>query len=186
MPSSTRNSTTASSKQYEQLSALFVLQAAINESCKKRSQIKYASLDNGGYNSSLTDIQRLQYKLAQTCHTDKGGNTMTALVLLQGDAGNIEILFTSNRRKEDEMQAIQKYLYELLDYVSANPEKLARKPLEKRVLWRILENCFNRVDGYLSALSTAIKLCIDDCDFLQGTTIPGLALYFHAPYPILD
>jgi hypothetical protein len=121
--------------------------------------VKYASPDHG-WEDSLTDFQKWLCALAQISHTERGGNTITALVCLLGLNGAAEILFTSNNRKEGELESTKKFLEELLGYVVTNPDKLQPKPLEKQILWRITEANFRKVNDYLVTLLAALEECM--------------------------
>lgn len=102
-------------------------------------------------------------KLALACDTRKGTDTITALVTLVGDAGQPVITLTSNYRREHEFREIGKFLQDLLHYAEANPDNLNLKPLQKQVLWRIMESCHNKMDGYLTKLIEILPPCIKDC-----------------------
>ena len=148
-----------------QLSYLCILLTAINETCKVIAGVAYGS---GGSKSdnALTEFQVFLGKLSQVCDSQKGGNTVTALVCLRAD-NSPQYLFCSNYRKTAELEQTRVYLSNLLQYVGLNPDNLQPRPLQKQVLWRILEFNFQKVEFYLETLITAIAGCIGDCE-LRG------------------
>ncbi|KAK2018752.1 hypothetical protein LZ32DRAFT_653523 [Colletotrichum eremochloae] len=133
------------------LSSLF---GAVNESCRKMNNVTYSSGDSQG-DRVLSPLQAFLCKLAQVCDTEKGGDTITALVALKTDNGP-EYLFASNSRKEAELEITRKFLADLLDFVGRNPVGLAEKALKKQVLWRILEFDFPRVDFYVKQIVASV------------------------------
>lgn len=144
-----------------QLAHLCVLQAAANWACKVRSDVKYASRDSV-WDQSLNDFQKFLCKLAQVCHSEKGGKTMTALACLLDVNGGGNFVFTSNLRKEPELESTKKFLEELLGYVASNPQKLEPKAFQRQILWRCLRFGFAKVDGYLTTLTIMLEKCIED------------------------
>lgn len=98
----------------ERLSHLCLLLVAINEACKKRERIAYIP-GKGAKDKTLTEFQKFLNKLAMICDTRKGdhGATVTALVCLSGIHGP-EYIFTSNFRKEAELEETKSFLSDLL------------------------------------------------------------------------
>lgn len=169
MPSQTSFNASVEEK-LAQLQHLCVLLAAANEACKVRSDVKYASgTADADKSKSLPDFQRFLCKLAQICDTQKGGKTITGLVCLRSPQG-AEYLISSNQRKDTELQQTTEYLSGLLNYIATNPEDLKPKPLQKQVLWRILERNFDRLVIYLRELSGALESCIADFSHGRGAT----------------
>lgn len=141
-----------------QLTHLCVLLGALNETCKSIENRKYSS-GSPHQDASLTKFQIFLNMLAQILDTRKGNTTITALAGLNGLNG-AEFVFCSNLRKESELEHTKAFLSKLLEFVSTNPEKLAAKPLQKQVLWRILEHNSERVVYYLNSFSNAVEECI--------------------------
>ncbi|KAI5459692.1 hypothetical protein BGZ63DRAFT_425661 [Mariannaea sp. PMI_226] len=156
--STSRTPTTLGNEQQRQYQRLCILHRAVNEVCKTRSDVKYASGDSCS-DASLTDYQKFLCKLAQVCDSEKRGGTVTALVVLKGTKGP-EYLFVSNMRKRIELERTKTFLNQLLGYVGENPDKLGVKPLQKIVLGRILEfNCL-RLSEYLNSVVSSLTNCI--------------------------
>ncbi|KAL6897627.1 hypothetical protein GGI43DRAFT_97920 [Trichoderma evansii] len=145
----------------EQLSYLCFLLGAINLACKKREGITYAS-GSGNKDKTLTEFQKFLTKLALICDTVKGegGRTVTALVCLKGINGP-EYIFTSNFRKEAELEEAKLFLSGLLKFVGTNPDNFkTAKPLQKQVLWKSLEFNSDKLESYLRSLIDALDDCI--------------------------
>lgn len=144
------------------LYSLCLLAAAINQTCRSRNGIEYASGDGGSRDESLGKFERLLCKLAFVCDTMKsGGQTMTAMVCLKGKDGP-EYLFASNQRNVSDLEKTKKDLLGLLMFVSENPDDLEEKALHKQVLWRILELNFHRLSQYMKMLSRELDVCVED------------------------
>lgn len=154
----------------ERLSHLCLLLVAINEACKKRERIAYIP-GKGAKDKTLTEFQKFLNKLAMICDTRKGdhGATVTALVCLSGIHGP-EYIFTSNFRKEAELEETKSFLSDLLTFVGTNPNKLHPKPLQKQVLWKSFVFNYSKLKFYLGSLIDALEECID-CEGHRGS--PG-------------
>ncbi|KAK1596074.1 uncharacterized protein LY79DRAFT_545253 [Colletotrichum navitas] len=137
------------------LSALF---GAVNDSCRKMHNVTYSSGDSRR-DRILSPFQSFLCKLAQVCDTEKGGDTVTALVALKA-ANGPGYLFASNNRKEQELESTRKFLGALLNFVGRKPENLTEKTLKKQVLGRILEFNFSRVGFYLKRILAFVGKCI--------------------------
>lgn len=160
-------SVTPSSTQGMQYHCLCVVLHAVNETCKSRGEIQYASGETLS-DASLTDYQKFLCKLAQVCDSTKGGSTITALVALKGSQGP-DYVFASNCRKRAELENTKVFLFNLMHYVGTNPQSLAQKALQKQVLWRILEFGFPKLDIYLRGLLPALAFCIRYCENSGGS-----------------
>jgi hypothetical protein len=101
-------------------------------------------------------------KVAQACDNAKGGDTVTAVTVKQAPGGPVFVL-AFNRRSPEEAEVIAGFLRNLFTLVRQNPENLNPKPLQKRVLWRILRHHVNRVEHYLNGLIEAIMECVEYC-----------------------
>lgn len=156
---------------------------AVNKSCREMKNITYTSGDSDTDNDrDLNDFQLFLCKLAQICDTSKGGDTITALVALK-DANGPRYLFASNNRNEVQLQGTETFIRDLLDYVGINPENLGEKPMHKKVLWRILDFNFPRVEFYLKQVVIYIRKCSDKCHTHlaeDGECLPYGAICYHA------
>lgn len=137
---------------------LCVLLYAINKSCQALRGIPYTSGDPEN-ERGLNSFQLFLCKLAQICDTNKGGDTITALVALKA-ANGPGYLFASNNRREMELKDTQSFLQGLLEYVGRNPEGLGKKAMQKQILWRALEFNFPKVEFYINHALAAIEECI--------------------------
>ncbi|GKT86905.1 hypothetical protein Ct61P_04755 [Colletotrichum tofieldiae] len=144
-----------------QLFCLNTFFTAVNESCKQMNNIVYSSA-NSDKDRILTPFQAFLCKLAQICDSEKGPNTITALVALKA-ANGPGYLFASNNRKKPELDETKGFLSNLLDFVAKNPNGLAERPMKKQVLWRILEFNFPRVKWYLKQIAISVDECIREC-----------------------
>ncbi|KAF4957336.1 hypothetical protein FSARC_11335 [Fusarium sarcochroum] len=160
-------SMTLSNRQQKQYRCLCIVLQAVNETCKTRNGIRYTSGDTCS-DASLTDYQKFLCKLAQICDNEKGSACITALVALKGPLGP-EYLFVSNSRKTSELERTKVFLFDLIEYVGSNPERLAPKALQKQILGRIFEFNFPRLVVYLKQLCAALEGCISCCQNAQDT-----------------
>jgi hypothetical protein len=163
-----------SDDQLIQLLYLGTLYAAINETCKERMNIKYAS-GTANPAASVPELEKFLCKLALICDTTKGGTTVTSLVCLKGHKGPNYVL-TSNQRKEGELKDTVAFLSDLLELVAkakkpeaTSPKSLIPKPLQKQVLWRILEFNAPRIGIYLNDLVSALERCRSDSSPIGST-----------------
>ncbi|KAF4996128.1 hypothetical protein FGRMN_4678 [Fusarium graminum] len=152
---------TLTDEHWNQYRCLCIVLQAVNETCKQRTDIRYSS-GSGCSDASLTDFQKLVCKMAQILDSEKGGNRATALVVLNGSRGP-EYVFTSNFRKESELERVKSFFYDLLKYVGDQPADFNPKAVQRQVLVRILEFNFLRLDVYLDGLNAALDYCIHHC-----------------------
>ncbi|TPX11507.1 uncharacterized protein E0L32_007718 [Thyridium curvatum] len=109
------------------------------------------------------------YKLAQVCDSERGGNTITAIAVLEG-CGQPEYVIASNQRRQYQLDDVSSFLRGLLESVAQKAEeKLKRQTLQKQVLWDILRFNMSRVKPYLSNLSKYLQECIAHCSRQQDT-----------------
>jgi hypothetical protein len=139
---------------------------AVNKICKEKSGVFYNS-GNPGTGRLLDPFQIFLCKLAQILDSRKGGDTVTALVALQGTDGP-EYLFTSNNLKDGEFKSAEDFLSGFLQLIGENPDDLNEKAVQKRALWEILEFNFSRVDYYLTRILVSIRDCIDKSEYFSS------------------
>lgn len=149
------------SEQQKKYQCLCIVLQSINETCKRRKDIRYSS-GSSCSDASLTDFQKLLCKMAQILDSEKGGNCATALVVLQGACGP-DYVFASNLRKEPELKRVKSFFSELLRYVGDQPDNCSSKAVTRQVLARILEFNFPRLEIYLNGVNNALTACIDHC-----------------------
>ncbi|KAG4257555.1 hypothetical protein FPRO03_13861 [Fusarium proliferatum] len=117
------------------------------------------------YEAEMPDLKAFQFyvnKLAQVCDNERGGNTISALAILQGSLGP-HYVFGSNRKDARGLKTTKSFVQVLLDLVGKNPENLQNGALVKRVLWLILAFNLPRLAEYLTHLSAAVQECLESC-----------------------
>lgn len=145
-----------------QLFYISCLFAAINRSYRDKENTVYTSGDSDSTHA-LGPFQSFLCKLAQVCDNEKkGGDTATALVVLN-TANGPDFLLASNNRKEVDLRSTETFLSGLLSFIGTNPDGLAEKALQRKVLWLILEFNFHRVDFYLKKVVALVGECIERC-----------------------
>ena len=102
-------------------------------------------------------------KLAQACDNERGGDTVSAIAILQGSAGPNYVI-GSNFRDPGDLQRTEDFMRRLLDLVGKNPDSLQPKPLRSRVLWYILGFNIPRLEEYLQNLKAAVQECRESCE----------------------
>jgi hypothetical protein len=125
----------------------------------------YESQSSRNYKAKMPDLKAFQFyinKLAQVCDNKCGGNTISALAILQGSLGPHYVL-GSNWKDTRGLETTKKFMQALLDLVGKNPDNLQTPALGKRVLWFILSFSFPQLQGYLQLLSTAAQECLESC-----------------------
>ena len=112
--------------------------------------------------SDSENFKNFANKLAQVCDSEKGGNTVTALVVLQGAEGP-EYVLASNARQENELRATAGFLAKLLNLAGGNLEELTQDQmdLEKQILWLVLSYNVPRLEQYRSYLEKALIQCLE-------------------------
>jgi hypothetical protein len=157
-----------------QLTCLFTILGAINETCKGITGSEFSSGEgpsNGSDSPSSgppsagggrgPTFPVFLNKLAQICDSKKGGDTVTALICLVGSSGGSpDYVLCSNNRSDPELDEVTAFLSDLLTFIFTNPQGLNEKPLHRQVLWRILEFNFARVSRYVGSLAKEIGNCI--------------------------
>ncbi|KAI9148947.1 hypothetical protein HJFPF1_10991 [Paramyrothecium foliicola] len=142
-----------------QLADLCLLGDSGNEACKTKLDIKYAS-GPGGDDQALTDFQKFLSFIALTLQNERGPETVTALVCILTATGGADLLFTSNQRKEGELESAKMFLEELLRYVVANLDAPRPGPVKKQILWMIVAFNSSKINAYLRKLLSALDNCL--------------------------
>lgn len=155
-----------------QLFCLFVIQHAANETWKDvAGSTPNAHIRDG--DQSLTPFQKYLCKLAEVAQTEKGGETISALVCLRlpdKEGGGAKFLLTSNHRRDDKLAKTTEFLKGLLEYAALNPDKLKQKPLQKQILSRVIEFDIGKFKCYLQLLLVALEACIKECEYDTRST----------------
>jgi hypothetical protein len=144
-----------------QLNGLASLHVAVNDTIKEMRGIKYISTDTSN-EIRLSTFEIFLTKLAFICNNERGGDSITALVCVKAAEGP-GYHFTCNNRSIQDLQDTRDFLYDLLDYVGRNPDHYKIPPLQKQVLWRILEFNHPKVEYYLKRIVNYTTECIDMC-----------------------
>ncbi|RSL78433.1 hypothetical protein CDV31_017270 [Fusarium ambrosium] len=106
-------------------------------------------------------------KLAQVCDNERGGNSVTAITVLEGTSGP-EFVFAANRKDEEDTRATTRFVTNFLQLAGQNPQNLSSDALEKRVLWMILAFNMSRITEYKDGLDKALGLCLEDHERRQS------------------
>lgn len=120
----------------------------------------------GAYQAEMADFKAFRFyvnKLAQACDNERGGDTVSAIAILQGSAGPNYVI-GSNFRDPGDLQRTEDFMRRLLDLIGKNPDGLQPKPLRSRVLWYILGFNIPRLEEYLQNLNAAVQECRESCE----------------------
>ncbi|KAG8354244.1 hypothetical protein FVEN_g7674 [Fusarium venenatum] len=121
------------------------------------------------YEAEMPDFEAFQFyvnKLAQVCDNERGGDTISALAILQGSVGP-NYVFGFNSKDTRGLKTTQNFVQALLDLVGKNPDDFQTAALGKRVLWFILSFNIPRLKEYLQCLSEAVQECLKSCKRLE-------------------
>lgn len=174
----------AMSSKKQQLACLNRIQHAANQTWKVNANATSNNSGNGS-DQSLTPFQRFECKLAQVIQPEKGAATIAALTCLKDANGRAEFILTSNSLKDTEIEDVVNFLRDLLTYTRDNPEDLKSKPLQKQVMWRILEFNFGKVRCYLQSLILALEQCIAECELKLNGANTGMSIHLRIGVPVL-
>lgn len=150
--------------QLEVLYGPIILECALRE-VGPPPTYSHESQSTENYEAEMSDLKAFQFyinKLAQVTDNERGGNTISALAILQGSLGPLYV-FGSNRKDARGLKTTKSFLQALLDLVGKNPENLQNGALVKRVLWLILAFNLPRLAEYLKHLSAAVQECLESC-----------------------
>ncbi|KAG5662036.1 hypothetical protein KAF25_004275 [Fusarium avenaceum] len=150
--------------QLELLYEPIILEAALQKAGSLPTYTQ-ESQSSQGYKADMPDLKAFQFfvnKLAQVCDNERGGDTITALAVLQGSRGP-HYVFGSNAKDARALETAKNFVKELLDLVGKNPEDLKTAALGKRALWFILSFNIARLREYLQHLGMAIQECLESC-----------------------
>ncbi|KAH8197383.1 hypothetical protein TruAng_008442 [Truncatella angustata] len=112
-------------------------------------------------------FQAFVNKLAQTCDSQPGGDTVTAIAVLRNNGCPLYMV-ASNLRNGRELQSTTNFLYSLLDLIREQ-QVMNRKPLLKQVLWHILVFNFSRLKTYVKRLVQCLDDCLESTQLRQST-----------------
>ncbi|KAF4953250.1 hypothetical protein FGADI_6116 [Fusarium gaditjirri] len=152
------------SHQLELLYEPILLEVALKE-VGKFPTYPHESQSTGEYKAEMLDLKAFQFyvnKLAQVCDNERGGDTISALAILQGSVGP-NYVFGSNSKDTRGLKITEDFVQALLDLVGKNPEGLQTSALGKRVLWFILSFNISRLKEYLKLLNEAVQECLESC-----------------------
>ncbi|EXL63477.1 hypothetical protein FOCG_01809 [Fusarium oxysporum f. sp. radicis-lycopersici 26381] len=140
-----------------------VLEYAMIQSCNlaREEPESHAMFDFDNLQSDFEAFRVLVNKLAQVCDNERGGNSVTAMTILEGTNWP-EFVFAANRKDEEETRATARFVTNLLQLAGQNPQNLSSDALEKRVLRMILAFNMPRITEYKDKLDKALGLCLED------------------------
>jgi hypothetical protein len=143
---------------YEPMVLLLALNQAYSHNRKPRTQDWTPEVPQ----SAEHDFHRFVDKLAQLCHNERGGGSITAFVVLKLPS-HIQYQFASNQRKEDDLIRVRGYIDSILRILGeASTDTLMG------MVSPILRKClvFNRPrvqQIYVKKLEIETANCITDC-----------------------
>ncbi|KAL9561832.1 hypothetical protein ACKAV7_014094 [Fusarium commune] len=146
-----------------------VLEYAMIQSCNlaREEPESHATVDFDNLQSDSEAFRVLVNKLAQVCDNERGGNSVTAMTILEGTNGP-EFVLAANRKDEEETRATARFVTNLLQLAGQNPQNLSSDALEKRVLWMILAFNMPRISEYKDKLDKTLGLCLEDHERRQS------------------
>jgi hypothetical protein len=151
-------------QQLELLYEPIILEAALQKAGSLPTYTQ-ESQSSQRYEADMPDLKAFQFfvnKLAQVCDNERGGDTITALAVLQGSRGP-HYVFGSNAKDARGLETTKSFVQALLDLVGKNPEDLKTTALGKRTLWFILSFNIARLREYLQYLGMAVHECLESC-----------------------
>ncbi|KAG6979331.1 hypothetical protein FocnCong_v010411 [Fusarium oxysporum f. sp. conglutinans] len=125
---------------------------------------------DGHFDNLQSDFEAFRVlvnKLAQVCDNERGGDSVTAMTILEGTNGP-EFVFAANRKDEEETRATARFVTNLLQLAGQNLQNLSSDALEKRVLRMILAFNMSRITEYKDKLDKALGLCLEDHERRQS------------------
>lgn len=136
-----------------------ILLSALNDACIHSRPVKSSDLSLEGEQSPERTFHDFVNKLAQLCDIRRGGDTVTALTILQYP-DRIEYRFASNDRDTGELDDAKKFVTSLLNALG-RPEQHDIQGFTSNILRTSL--CFTRprVEVYVKALKKEVACCID-------------------------
>jgi hypothetical protein len=100
-------------------------------------------------------------KFAQLCDTERGGNTITALTVIQYP-DHIQYRFTSNQRHREELDRTQIFIASILNALG-KAERGDLLSITSNILRKSVSFTRPRVQYYVNALKRQVTSCISGC-----------------------
>lgn len=141
------------------------VEKALTEICRANKTVtsEVVGRETSSLLSEISVYHAFLDKIAQSCDHRKGGDSITSVTAQQAPEGPVFVL-AFNRLTLSQARHIAAFLRNLLTYVGQNPDNLKGKPLQKRVLWRILLHHVDRLELYLNGIAEALQDCIEYCE----------------------
>ncbi len=148
-----------------------ILLSALNDACIHSRPGKSPDLSLDGEQSPERAFHDFVNKLSQLCDIERGGKTVTSLVVLQG-FDHVEYRFTSNDRTAEELNHAQKFITSILNALSKGTKDNAQAFIS-HILQKSLCFARPRVEIYVKALKKEVPSCIntirgentDECEY---------------------
>ncbi|KAH7407649.1 hypothetical protein BKA64DRAFT_706060 [Cadophora sp. MPI-SDFR-AT-0126] len=138
-----------------------LLLAALNLTSPDHQTPKAPDLSQGVAQSPELDFHCFVNKLALLCDSDRNGNTVTAVVVLQYP-DHIQYRFASNQRKDADLSQTQSFLENILETLGATD--VSDLPmLSSHILRKVISFTRPRIGSYVKSLKEQTALCINDC-----------------------
>lgn len=154
-----------------------VLLWSLNDACIHNRPSKNPELTSEISRSNKHDFHHFVNKLAQLCDSERGGDTVTAFVVLEYP-DHIEYRFTSNQRRIEEFDRTKHYTASLLQLLG-NAEKQELPSVSLSVLRVSLSFNRSRVSYYVNTLKKEASFCISACEkesTNEGERIPKICV----------
>ncbi|KAF4999909.1 hypothetical protein FGRMN_2147 [Fusarium graminum] len=117
------------------------------------------------YETEFEDLRAFKFyvnKLAQVCDNERGGDTISALAVLQGTSGP-HYVFGSNWKDKRALETTESFMRALLTLVGKKSDDVKTMTLGKQALRFILLFNIPRLREYLNSLTNAVKECLENC-----------------------
>ncbi|KAH7324016.1 hypothetical protein BKA65DRAFT_511911 [Rhexocercosporidium sp. MPI-PUGE-AT-0058] len=138
-----------------------LLLAALNLASPDHQTPKAPDLSQGVAQSPELDFHCFLNKLALLCDSDRCGNTVTAVVVLQYP-DRIQYRFASNQRKEADLIHTQSFLENILNTLGTT-DVSDLTLLRSHILRGVISFTQPRIRSYAKSLMEQLPLCISDC-----------------------
>jgi hypothetical protein len=138
-----------------------ILLSALNDACVASRPVNFPNLSLDAEQSPERAFHDFVNKLAQLCDIERGGNTVTALTVLQYP-DRIEYRFTSNQRDREGLDYTRNFITSILNALGeAKKHDFLR--ITSSILRKSLSFTRPRVQPYVDALKKQVTSCISVC-----------------------
>jgi hypothetical protein len=142
-----------------------VLGCALNKACRSESVTSYSEISSSRHHNTSVSPKSYANCLAEVCDSEKGGDTVTGVVILQHPS-NIQYVIASNQRSQNKLDQTKSFVTSLLKLLKENsqqdhgPGSASPKP-RVEVLRSIIDFNSSRLSLYALWISKHTEACID-------------------------